>query len=106
MRIDKQALLSEALALLVLLALMTAARSSVADHYYVPSGSMEYALLPGDRVIVDKAAYGLRIPLTGIDILDGDKPVRGDVAVLKALGASTRALVWDSLGQALIVLLA
>lgn len=31
---------------------------------------------------------------------------RGDVAVLKALGASTRALVWDSLGQALIVLLA
>ena len=28
-----------------------AARSSLADHYYVPSGSMEYSLMPGDRVL-------------------------------------------------------
>lgn len=92
MRIDKRALLSEALALLALLALMTAARSSLADHYYVPSGSMEYALLPGDRVIVDKTAYGLRIPLTTIDIFDGDQPSRGDVAVFDSPRDGTRLI--------------
>lgn len=92
MRIDKRALLSEAVTLIALLALMTAARSSLADHYYVPSGSMEYTLMPGDRVIVDKTAYGLRIPFTTIDILDGDPPQRGDVAVFDSPRDGTRLI--------------
>jgi signal peptidase I len=65
----------------VTLALVTAARSSLADHYWVPTGSMEYSLLPGDRVIVDKTAYGVRIPLTKIDLIGAVTPERGDVAV-------------------------
>lgn len=72
---------SELVALLITLALVTFARSSLADHYYVPSGSMEYTLLPGDRVLVDKTAYGFRIPLTTIDIFGARAPDRGDVAV-------------------------
>src|SRR5690606_24612484 len=92
LRIDKRALLSEALALVVLLALMTAARSTLADHYYVPSGSMEYARLPGDSVIVDKTAYGLRIPLTKIDLVDGDGPERGDIAVFDSPRDGTRLI--------------
>jgi len=52
---------------LLLIILALAARSSLADHYYVPSGSMEYSLLPGDRVVVDKTAYGLRFPFTKFD---------------------------------------
>jgi signal peptidase I len=72
---------SELFALAVTLALVTAARSSLADHYWVPTGSMEYSLLPGDRVIVDKTAYGLRIPLTKIDLVGAVTPQRGDVAV-------------------------
>jgi signal peptidase I len=42
---------------------------------------MEYSLLPGDRVVVDKTAYGLRIPLTKIDLIGAVTPQRGDVAV-------------------------
>lgn len=72
---------AEAFPLLVTLLLVTAARSSLADHYYVPSGSMEYTLMPGDRVIVDKTAYGLRIPLTKIDLVGSREPARGDIAV-------------------------
>lgn len=72
---------SEAVPLAVTLVLVTAARSSLADHYYVPSGSMEYTLMPGDRVIVDKTAYGLRIPLTKVDIVGDTEPSRGDIAV-------------------------
>lgn len=72
---------SELVQLLALLALMTVVRSSLADHYYVPTGSMEYSLMPGDRVVVDKRAYGLRIPLTTIDIIGATGPVPGDIAV-------------------------
>jgi len=72
---------SELVALLITLALVTFARSSLADHYYVPSGSMEYTLMPGDRVLVDKTAYGFRVPLTTIDLFGARTPDRGDVAV-------------------------
>ena len=64
-----------------LILLLLAGRSSLADHYLVPSGSMEYSLMPGDRVIVDKTAYGVRIPFTKIDLVDVDRPKAGEVVV-------------------------
>ena len=67
--------------LLLLIALIFAARSSLADHYYVPTGSMEYTLMSGDRVIVDKTAYGLRIPFTDIELTGGDAVARGEVVI-------------------------
>jgi len=42
---------------------------------------MEHTLLPGDHVLVNKAAYGLRIPFTHEVILPGDEPQAGDVVV-------------------------
>ena len=67
--------------ILLTLVLVTAARSSFADHYYVPSGSMENTLFAGDRVIVDKTAFGWRIPYTKIDVIGGTRPQPGEVAV-------------------------
>jgi signal peptidase I len=58
-----------------------AGRSALADHYYVPSGSMEYTLIPGDRVFVDKRAYGLRIPFTNLELTQGDPVRRGDIVI-------------------------
>jgi len=55
---------SEWFSIVVIVVLMIIGRSSLADHYYVPSGSMENSLFPGDRVVVDKTAYGVRLPLT------------------------------------------
>ena len=43
----------EALPLLLMLALLVVARSSFANHYHVPSGSMQPTREPGDRVVVD-----------------------------------------------------
>jgi signal peptidase I len=65
----------------LIVTLMLVFRSSFADHYHVPSGSMEYTLMPGDRVVVDKTAYGVRIPFTTIDLFAAATPARGDVAV-------------------------
>ena len=58
-----------------------AARSSLADHYHVPSGSMEYTLIPGDRVFVDKRAYGLRLPFTELEVTAGSPVRRGDIVI-------------------------
>lgn len=77
----KSQLRTELPQILLLLVLVLAGRSSLADHYYVPSGSMEYTLMSGDRVLVDKTAYGLRVPFTGIEITRGDAVQRGEVVI-------------------------
>lgn len=41
-----------------------AIRWALLDAYVVPSGSMLPSLLIGDRMFVDKTAYGLRVPFT------------------------------------------
>ena len=72
----------EAGQILLLVALIFAGRSSLADHYVVPTGSMEYTLMPGDRVFVDKRAFGLRVPFSKLDIIDGGPVIRGDVVIV------------------------
>jgi signal peptidase I len=81
MKINRNWFRKEVAPILLALVLVTAARSSLADHYYVPSGSMENTLFAGDRVVVDKTAYGWRIPYTKIDVIEGGRPQPGDVAV-------------------------
>ena len=58
------------------------AKSSVADHYVVPSGSMLPTVEIGDRILVNKASYGLRVPFTHHAIAEAAGPARGDVVVL------------------------
>jgi signal peptidase I len=67
--------------ILLMLGLLAAARDSFANHYYVPSGSMEHTLEVGDRVAVDMRAYGVRLPFTDVQLLATGKPERGDIAV-------------------------
>ena len=74
-------ILREGLILAMLVTGILAARSTLADHYYVPSGSMEYTLIAGDRVFVDKRAFGLRVPFTRIELTDGDPVRRGDIVI-------------------------
>jgi signal peptidase I len=58
------------------------ARASLADHYRVPTGSMEPTVHVGDHIVVSKIAYGLRIPLTDRWLVSFSSPARGDVVVL------------------------
>src|SRR5258706_14526689 len=67
--------------LLVFFVLMAVFRSAVADWMYVPSGSMNPTIVEGDRILVDKAAYGLRIPFTTVRLTQGNDPQRGDIAI-------------------------
>ncbi len=67
-----------------MVAVVLVGRSSLADHYRVPSGSMQPTVHVGDRVLVNKAAYGLRLPGTAIWLTEVSMPRRGDVVVLSS----------------------
>ncbi|MGH8039779.1 MAG: signal peptidase I [Stenotrophomonas sp.] len=82
----------EALPLLVMIGLLAAARDSLANHYQVPSGSMQPTLEPGDRVVVDMRAYGLRLPFTSVELLHTGAPQRGEVAVFDSPQDGTRLI--------------
>ena len=85
-------LLRENASLVLLLVGLLAVRSTVADHYYVPSGSMEPTLQPGDRVVVDKRSYGLRVPFTDLNITQGEPVRRGEVVIFDSPRDGTRLI--------------
>ncbi len=64
---------------ILFIAVMVVFRSAVADWNQVPSGSMKPSILVGDRIVVDKLAYDLRIPFTLTRIARWAEPLRGDV---------------------------
>ena len=65
-------------------------RSILADWNWVPTGSMNPTILEGDMVYVNKAAYGLRVPLTTHRLCQWSAPRRGDVVVLLSPEDGTR----------------
>jgi signal peptidase I len=67
------------------IALMLFCRVAIADWQVVPSGSMEPNLRVGDRILVNKLAYGPRLPFTNTAIKFGE-PQRGDVVVFRYPG--------------------
>ncbi len=78
--------------LALLLGGILSVRSSLADHYVVPSGSMQHTLQPGDRVVVDKRAYGLRLPFTKVQLAEVNAVARGDVVIFDSPADGTRLI--------------
>ena len=58
-------------------------RSFVFEPFRIPSDSMMPTLLDGDFIIVNKFAYGLRLPILNRKILEIGQPQRGDVVVFR-----------------------
>ena len=67
---------------LVMLLIVSSLRSALADWNDVPTGSMKPTIQEGDRVVVNKLAYDLKIPFTTIELLKWSDPGRGDIVVL------------------------
>lgn len=55
-------------AILIALLLVFVVRTFWVESYVIASSQMEDALLDGDRIIVNKASYGLRLPVTVFSI--------------------------------------
>jgi signal peptidase I len=67
--------------LLLFLLLMLTFRSAWADWMTVPTGSMNPTLIEGDRILVDKHVFGLRLPWTLVRLTEGRDPQRGEILV-------------------------
>lgn len=54
-------------------------RIGVAEANFVPTGSMQPTIGVVDVLVVDKTAYGLKLPFTQTQLLHWDNPKRGDI---------------------------
>jgi signal peptidase I len=65
--------------LILFLTVMVLFRSAIGDWNQVPTGSMKPTILEGDRVVVNKLAYDLKVPFTTLHLAEWDDPSYGEI---------------------------
>ncbi|MEK7849891.1 MAG: signal peptidase I [Candidatus Omnitrophota bacterium] len=73
-------------------------RSFIIQPFKIPTGSMEPILMPGDRILVLRYSYGLRIPFTFKKIAKFKTPEIGDIIVFNYPEEIKRAFIKRCLG--------
>ncbi len=73
--------------ILAVLAILTL-RWLLVEPYVIPSGSMRPTLLVHDHILVNKFAYGVRVPFLKKWLFKREDPKRGDIVVFRAVNQS------------------
>lgn len=90
MHIDIRRLLKEHRGFFLFILLMIGFRSAIADWNTVPTGSMNPTIVEGDRILVNKLAYDVNIPLTQRSLHRLSDPARGDIVIFDSAAADKR----------------
>jgi signal peptidase I len=76
--------------LLLFISLMLVFRSAVADWNDVPTGSMKPTIVEGDRILINKIAYDLKLPFSQKTLIKFTDPKRNDIVVFESKIAEKR----------------
>ncbi len=79
---NKKKVINEIRVFMLMLLVVSSLRSALADWNDVPTGSMKPTIEEGDRVVVNKLAYDLKVPFTTFEVWKWGDPRRGDIVVL------------------------
>jgi signal peptidase I len=90
MALNKKKVLYEIRVFALMILIVSSLRSALADWNDVPTGSMKPTIQEGDRVVVNKLAYDLKIPFTTVNVWKWGDPKRGDIVVLFSPRDGTR----------------
>ncbi len=89
----KSVLREYAESLIVALILALVIRTFFLQAFKIPTGSMRPTLMEGDRILVDKVRYGIKIPFSPWRLPGFREPRRGDVVVFQAPDDSHRDFI-------------
>jgi signal peptidase I len=81
-----------------ILLIVFSARSFGFEPRRIPSGSLKPTLLVGDLVLVNKFAYGIRLPVVHKKIFSISEPKRGDIVVFREPPQESRDLIKRVIG--------
>jgi signal peptidase I len=90
MRKSTARIFKENKSLLLFVSLMLVFRSAVADWNDVPTGSMQPTIVEGDRILINKMAYDLRLPFSQYSLLKFADPQRNDIIIFESKTADKR----------------
>ena len=90
MKIKVSRMLKENKSLLLFVSLMLVFRSAVADWNDVPTGSMKPTIVEGDRILINKMAYDLRLPFSQYSLVNIAEPLRNDIVIFESEAAEKR----------------
>jgi len=89
--VDREKLKKEIKGWTLTILAVLAFRTFLYEAVYIPSGSMIPTLQIGDYVVVEKWAYGARLPFTERTQVQWSSPARGDIVVLLAPPGNARS---------------